>query len=478
MPPISMKPLTLLLLAPTALTAAWVGSALANPLAAPSTLPLGSATTAPPSMQAPEAPRAWRMPAQTQAAPATAPDTAPLQSAPAQSIPTLQPHKAAVALVATDVETVTLINANDARYKGLDLPRLKQNLSSRFATLTLDESDRAELKLDTQAFQYLLAPVATAQPDANSEFSRPFTHAPRVKMSQALPQAEQRVMGLTGSGGLAPDLTARSSGLATRVMNPELWCSTYQQNLPRLSRVLIEASHLTPGMAFVLKGTCLGQAPGKVEVRFREANGQVVEARVLDWAADKVFVELPDITGVAPGMVEITAITADRRMTQAISFPFWPNWVLVDLPWQRLKVDKCYSFEAKPYVRARCIAGPKDVKSPGYEVPSALFGVGGVPMHSVPIWTTRYSEKVLTEDHVGWDSYSLNLPPWAHLQSWQASGHRLPNGPRTKVLRHEWDPNTQRISSKWQLVATGHWGFLEYWLYNLKAWVPVGLRLD
>ncbi|MEW6678769.1 MAG: hypothetical protein AB1421_12690 [Pseudomonadota bacterium] len=438
----------------TLLCTAWIIPAAAEPLSAPSTLPDQSA--------------------------AGEIDVAPPGALP---MPVLKPRRntpayaPAEAVVASEAETHTLIDVNDVRFKGLDLPRLKQNLASRFATLALDETDRAELKLDARAFQHLLTPAEAVQPEAQSESSRPFNQAPRVKMRQTLPQAERRVMGLPRSGGLTPDLTARSAGLATRAMNPELWCNSYQQNQPRLSRVLIEGTHLTPGMAFVLKGTCLGQTPGKVEIRFAD-DGRMVEARVLDWAPDKLFVELPDVGGVAPGTLTITAITADRRMTQAKPFPFWPNWVLADVPQQRLKVDKCYSFEAKPYVRARCIAGPSDVKSPGYEVPSALFGVGGAPMGRMPIWTHHYSEMALTEAHVGWDSYHLNLPPWAHLQSWKYQYSRLPWSPQTSVLRHEWDPTTQRITSKWQLVAPEQKGFLEYWFTHIKAWVPAGLRLD
>lgn len=474
-----MKSLALSLFAPAVLTTAFAGAALANPLAAPSTLPSGSATTAPPGVQAPEAPRAWRMPTPPQATPAAAPVAAPQQSIPAQSMPALQPKNAAETVVTadTEAESRTLIDVNNVRFKGLDLPRLKQNLASRFATLTLDETDRAELKLDARAFQHLLAPAEATPPEAPSESSRLFNQAPRVKMRQTLPQAEQRVMGLPGPGGQAPDVMVRSTGMASRVINPELWCNTYQQNQPRISRVLIEATELTPGMAFVLKGTCLGQERGKVEVRFPD-DGRVVEARVLDWSTDKIFVEMPDVTGIAPGTVAITAITADRRMTQAKPFPFWPNWVLVDVPMQRIKVDTCYSFEAKPRVRARCNAGNGQIFTPGYEGPSALTGVGGTPKRNMPIWTHRYSEWRLTETHVGWDSHHLDLPPWAHLQSWKSQYARLPQSPESKVLRHEWNPTTQRITSKWQLGDQDSRGFLEYWFVYFKAWVPAGLRLD
>jgi hypothetical protein len=225
-----------------------------------------------------------------------------------------------------------------------------------------------------------------------------------------------------------------------------------------------------------LSPASLGDKPGSVEVRF--PNERTVQAQVLDWASDKVFVELPDITGVPPNTIQIVAITADRRMTAPKAYDFWPRWELVDVPKHLAKVTECSDFQARPYLRARCIAGRHDVKTSGYEVPSAIFDVGGAPLRGVPIWVTRYSKEVLSEDQVGWDTFTLNLPHWAHLQSWQASGHRLPNGPKTKVLRHEWDANNQRLTTKWQLVAPGYRGFLEYWVFNLKAWVPVGLRLE
>lgn len=440
----------------------------ANPLTAPSALPGGAAVpmqTAP--VAAPVSAPVWKRPvsATTPAEPSAklspASPPAALQAGSNSSAP-LSPKElrnaAASPWVSIEAETGEAAGGHTARFAQPDLSGIKRNLAARFAGLSLDENDRAELKLNTETFaQWQRSPSEMRAP---SERMAPTIR--RFMDQQSAPRAEQ--------------IDASNVGKAKLAIAPDHWCKVYLQNQPRISKLLIEAQHLTPGMAFVLKGVCLGDQPGSVEVRF--PNERTVQARVLDWAADKVFVELPDITGVPPSTIQIVAITADRRLSPPKAYDFWPNWVLVDVPMHLAQVAECAGFDAKPYVRARCIAGNHDVKSHGYEVPSAIFGVGGAPMRGVPLWVSRYSEKVLSEDQVGWDTFTLNLPPWAHLQSWQASGHRLPNGPKTKVLRYEWDANTRRFTAKWQLVAPGYWGFLEYWVSNFKAWVPVGMRLD
>jgi len=363
-------------------------------------------------------------------------------------------------LVTSPPETHEAEGGQATRFTSPNLPAIRQSLAARFAGLTLDDNDRAELNLNTEA----PAPVQRHPTAVQVPSVRIAPTTRRFMDQQSAPKEAYITPGSLSKGKLALD--------------PEYLCNLYLKNQPRISRLLVEGTHLTPGMAFVLKGACLRKQAGSVELRF--PNERTVQARVLDWAEDKVFVELPDITGVPPSTLQIVAITADRRMTAPKAYDFWPNWVLVDVPMHLAQVSECSGFEAKPYVRAWCRAGGRhDIKSRGYEIRSALFGApGGAPKPRAPIWADRYSEDVLAEDQVGWDTYTLNLPPWAHLQSWQASGLRLANAPKTKVLRYEWDANTRRFTAKWQLIAPGYFGFLEYWVSNFKAWVPAGMRLD
>lgn len=228
----------------------------------------------------------------------------------------------------------------------------------------------------------------------------------------------------------------------------------------------------------MLKGVCLGDAPGRVEVRFPGDNARTVQARVLDWSRNKVFVELPDITGEPPTTVEIVAITADRRMTAGRPFAFMPRWQLVDVPFQYSRVASCASDNAPPFVRARCISGKNDLPSFGYRQPSGLFGNLFSPPANT-LWVYRYTEEDIERSAWigGEDHWVFDLPPYAHLHSWRMSYERLADSQYTQV-RTLWEASQNRIVAAWRMGDQGDEGFLRYRIINVKAWLPVGMRLD
>lgn len=445
--------------------------AYAEPLIAPSTLHGGirasdntTMPTAPvqPGGISPQQQTPRTMPA---AAPATQnpPQTNPVTRSgyPALSTPRVSGKKSRTSTPLTAIEEH--IQAQDPKqFAPPEVGRLNRGLASRFGELGLDEKDRAELKIDTAAFRQLRGELADTQ-----------------VMRHAMPREEHRVMGLPGSGTDATGITAKSLGYAKLAMNPDHWCATYQQNRPRLSRLLLDTEYLTPGMAFVLKGVCLGDKPGSVEVRFPGSDGKTVQARILDWTTNKIFVELPDITGVPPATAEITAITADRRLTPARAYPFMPRWQLVDVPFQYSRVTTCAHDNAPPHVRSRCVSGKSDVSTFGYGTPSSFLKN---PMFTPPanaLWVHRYTEDDIGRS--GWvsgeDHWVFELPPYAHLHNWQMRYERLSDSRYTQV-RTLWDESKQRIVAYWRMGDSGDEGFLRYRIYNAKAWIPAGMRLD
>lgn len=439
------------------------GQALADPLTAPSTLPnstVGPMQTAP--VAAPMPAPVWkRFPPAGTAPPASASPSAaapatpaPVQSAPsAQRLTKRQPDSGQ--WVTRAPETTQAEGASVTRFVTPDLADIHRNLATRFSSLALNDTDRAELKLDASQFAQLKSAAG-----AQSQIAR------------ATPS--HRVMGAPGSDFIISDSLKASS---TRFLyTREQFCETVLKNQPRISRLLIEAPQLTPGMAFILKGACLGDRPGSVELRF--ANERTVQARVLDWAHDKVFVELPDITGVPPDAVQIIAITADRRMTAPRSYDFNPRWEQVSVPYRYSRIARCDFSNQAPFVRSRCFASAGEGVSVGYEMSGGLFA----NIHNPPagvMGVHRYTEDDI--DTASWvsgeDHWSLDLPAWAHIQSWQTSYDRLSGSKYTQV-QTRLDPSGRHILAAWRMGDQGDTGFLRYRILNLRAWVPAGMRLD
>lgn len=439
----------------------------AEPLAAPSTLP--GAAAAPAAITVPAAPaQTWKpATAQQHATPTPVPATqnlpqaitgnAAVQHSPARALRQKSPTHAALTAIEESIQV-----QDPKQFAPLEIARLKRTLTARFGTLDLDDQDRAALKIDPASFQQLRGASSV-------------TPATRHTRPDTLPH----VMGLPGMGTDASHLTAKSAGSAKLALSPDHWCATYQQNRPRISRLLIDSGQLVPGMAFVLTGVCLGDRPGSVEVRFPGDNARTVQARVLDWSSNKIFAELPNITGVPPGTVDIIAVTADRRITAPRPQAFMPRWQLVDVPFPYSRVTVCAHTGSTPYVRSRCIAGKNDLPSFGYRQPSGLFEKTLFAPPANTLYVHRYTEKdIETSSWVnGEDRWMFELPPYAHLHSWQMSYERISDSQYTEV-RTTWDAAQNRILAAWRMGDKGDAGFLRYRIFNIKAWLPVGMRLD
>ena len=353
----------------------------------------------------------------------------------------------------------------------VDVARVNQSLAARFQSIALDESDRAALKLDVVAF--------SQQPSEKIQASQRIGASKMMQSKTLMGQPAQPA---------PPDFGAKSDGRMTAQMNPEVWCERFANREPRVSRVLVDADNLAPGMSFVLKGVCLGDKPGLIDVRFQGESNKVYRANVQNWGHNKILATLPEnIEGVPPTIVEIIVTTAGNRVATPGNYTFVPKWELVSVLHHFSRVVACTGDPRYPYTHSRCSAYKGTFQSHGFTKPDDCrgvcidllpsFGADGIsPELSAELRAIRYTEEDLTiAPERGADRWAFDLPPYAILKSWWVDQESFDHAKST--VRTVWDPTTNQIVANWSMGEIGEQGFLGYTIYGVSAWIPVGMPL-
>lgn len=336
----------------------------------------------------------------------------------------------------------------------VDIARANQMLAQRYATLSLDETDRDTLKLDREIFRELNAAAIPAQ----------------IRASGA---EVKQLMGAPG-GNVAPiKLTKEAKANSTRhVLGDAVFCKTQFNNLPKITRVLVDNKDLVPGIAFALKGVCLGDQPGAVMVHLGPPNAsRVYQARIAGWASGKIHAILPEnIEGVPPVIAEIVVTTADRRTASPAYFGFEPRWVTRELfpafsNTQLIACDNGGPDGLLPLPQSMC-DGAKKQRSPGYEEYSKW-------PHKLATGVHYTAEDIEVRPVSGTDKWRFTFPPGGELVNWAMEIETFEGTKNTAVSR--WNPQTRTVDINWRMAEIGDEGFLRYSIDRFTVKFPAGM---
>ena len=335
-------------------------------------------------------------------------------------------------------------------------------LQSLYASAVLDETDRAELQLDSGQFTQLTSGVTADQ----------------ATIQQA---PSQRVLGAPG-GGVASSANLQVQSTQSAYAAQRI-CEVHYQNQPRISRVLpARDGQLVPGELFMVKGACFGRQAGTVEIRFGGTPTPVYRAQVVDWQPTKIQLAVPkDITGVPPTNVHVVVTTAERRQTAPRTVPFWPLWERVYVG-RYARNSGCFSDPSYPHVRSYC-KGFRDTvprKTEPFDMPDDCRGAlcflqlaefGDDPA----LVGLRYTEEdIAIQPTTGVDRWTFDLPPYARLASvWRARYESFDSS--KNGIRIDFDQVTRELLVRWHMSEMGEQGYLGYDVDGIEAWLPVGV---
>lgn len=335
-----------------------------------------------------------------------------------------------------------------------DSAKLNAALAARFQNPELDDTDRAALGIDAKALSALKATPVT------------------LRESMAGAGATQRVMGAPGSGSgfIAADSIKAQS---VHKINSDLWCKTYLNNEARIARIVpARDNQLAPDQLFVVKGSCFGDQPGTLEIRFNTSPAQVHKARVINWAPTMVHAQLPEnITGVTPQNVDVVLITRDNRIAPKRSMAFTPRWEKVFIDQYARNVG-CFSDPSYPHTRAYC-------KGARNTVPTASkpfdMDYHDTYWRNARLYGIHYTEEDLAiQPVVGTDRWTFDLPPYARIAGWGVAEYYSPN-PAKYGITVRAVPDRPELEVRWHMADMGEEGSFAYFLYRIEAWLPVGV---
>jgi hypothetical protein len=382
----------------------------------------------------------------------------PLQTQPMSHVATNKPFLVKRQIASGSIQEVTIAESPDT-----DSLKGNTQLQARYASVVLDESDRAELKLDAEQFAQLTAGVAAK---------------PETLQSAPL----QQVMGAPGGGADSASVlqgpSIRSAYAAQRI------CELHYQNQPRISRVLPASDgYLVPAELFIIKGACFGDQPGTVEIRFGGSPATVYRPLVVGWESSKILAQVPkDVSGVPPTNVHVVVTTAQRRQAPPHTMAFWPRWERVSVG-EYARNSGCYSDPSYPHVRSHC-KGWRDTvpkQTEPFDMPDDCRGA----LCFLRIWTTfgtyhtilakHYTEEdIAIQPTVGVDRWTFDLPPYARIAGWRFVEYETFDPAKTGI-RLEADQSTRELLVHWHMSEMGEQGYLGYHVDGVYAWLPVGV---
>ncbi|MCZ8234047.1 MAG: hypothetical protein O9335_02710 [Inhella sp.] len=291
-------------------------------------------------------------------------------------------------------------------------------------------------------------------------------------LSQAAPPPPRPAAGALQRAGFAAAPSQRQRLVGGAAATAVKVCDQVAAPQPEITAVEpASGERLVPGELFIVRGHCLGNGVGRVELRLGAAQERSFYAQVVDWKPSQLQLAMPtDIRGVPPGRATVNLTTA-RGLLASAEAQFWPQWELVNIE-ARARSLSCDARVAQPAVRGWCQghAGGSSPPCQGLQCVGFKSAFGPeVPLRAVHVSDTELGGAPVE----GSDRWTFDLPPYAQPVAWQLAVER-PKGSKNS-LEVGVDATRRELWVRWRLADAGDIGFLAYGMGRIQAWMPVGV---